>query len=301
MRLYFPSLAQPKRTAKILSRCLSRPLASCHAAIAGACGYRDWHELENYALNREVALLDQHLAIDEFVERQATISVRIAKSLGAHSGDVQFALASAPLTGNRVPDLREQLAIRAECYRKTSIPLTGRRQRGSVGKVKSPGWNGELVILKSFGQPTVVIAHKTPDTWVADFEFVSPRTPEPLFIPMRLYLAYGMWTETTGSIVLFSRDYMPLWRLVPGQRPQRANPWERISYTRQEWFWDDTETPWSNKHRYQTELARLASFGVIGLPLLVEALPLLVLRDDLRKVHHAVEHLHQTREPTLAA
>src|SRR5947209_15632905 len=35
------------------------------------------------------------------------------------------------------------------------------------------------------------------------------------FIPMRLRLPYGRWVEEDGTMVLFSRDYCPLWKMLP--------------------------------------------------------------------------------------
>jgi hypothetical protein len=110
--------------------------------------------------------------------------------------------------------------------------------------------------------------------------------PVPLFIPMRLHLSYGAWTEQDGARVLFSRDYKPLWRLKDGEKPARMNPWERIRFEKQEWFWDDTTTPWSTTARYEQEIKRLQDFGVTALPRLVETLPYLVLRDDLTSANN---------------
>jgi hypothetical protein len=288
MRIQFPNLTRPKKGAKTLSRVLGRPLAQCQSAVAKACGYKDWHELEQQVATGHHAILDQDLSTDEYVHRQIELTLGIAEFTDVVDDDAQFALAMANITGDRKSSLSEQLAIRAGCLRRTALPDVGRHQRGSIGKLKSPGRNGEPVILKRYGRPTYVLTHKSPDAGVADFEFVSPRHPVPLFVPMRLYLPYGAWTEKDGSRVLFSRDYKPLWRLTVGRKPNRINPWDRIKFEKQEWFWDDTETPWSSKARYDNELLRLQAFGVIGLPRLVQTLAHLVLRDDLKSIEDAV-------------
>jgi hypothetical protein len=292
MRISFPNLTRPKKGAKKLSSLLNRPLAQCQSAVAKACGYRDWHELERQVAPQSNATLDQYLSRDEYVDRQVNLAVRIAELLEVVDDDAQYALVRARITGDRESSLAEQLAIRAGCLRQTALPDTGRRQRGSIGKLKSPGRNGEIVILKRFGRSTYVLTHKTPDAAVADFEFVSPKSPLPLFVPMRLYMPYGAWTEKIGSRVLFSRDYKPLWRLTSDKKLSRINPWDRIQFETEEWFWDDLETPWSSALRYKTEVRRLQDFGVTGLPKLVEVLPHLVLRDDLRSVGDAVDFLH---------
>jgi hypothetical protein len=301
MRIQFPNLTRPKKGAKTLSRVLGRPLAQCQSSVAKACGYKDWHELEQQVAPGRNAVLDQDLSADEYVRRQIEMTLCIATSTGVVDDDAQFALAMANITGDRKSALAEQLAIRVGCLRQTSLPNVGPRQRGSIGKLKSPGRNGELVILKRFGRSTYVLTHKTPDAAIADFEFVSPRHPVPLFVPMRLYLPYGVWTEKNGARVLFSRDYMPLWRLSVGEKPARINPWDRIYFEKEEWFWDDTKTPWSSKARYENELKRLQDFGVAGLPRLVETLPYLILRDDLNSIGDAVDLLREKYEPVQAA
>ena len=250
---------------------------------------------------RPASTPDQQLSREDFVSRQVTLTLRIAEALAIDHGDVQFALSTARLTGDRASNVSEQLDIRAGCYRRTILPEAGRRQRGSVGKVKSPGWNGEIVILKKFGRPTNIITHKSPNSGVADFEYQVPRQSLSLFIPMRLYLLYGSWTEPDGSIVLYSRDYMPMWRLREGKKAERTNPWERIRFDHQQGFWDDSNTPWTSPSRHNEELARIAAYGICGLPLLVEALPLLVLRDDLRNADDAVKVLREAREKRVAA
>ena len=170
----FPKSTRPKKGAKTLSRVLSRPLAQCQSAVAKACGYKDWHELEQQAAPGRNAILDQDLSADEYVNRQIEMTLSIAKYAAVVDDDAQFALAMANITGDRKAALAEQLAIRTGCLRRTSLPDAGRRQRGSIGRLKSPGRNGELVILKRIGRITYVLTHQSPDTAVADFEFVSP-------------------------------------------------------------------------------------------------------------------------------
>jgi hypothetical protein len=167
------------------------------------------------------------------------------------------------------------------------IPDPGRRRTGAVGKFKR---DGRPLILKSFSGPTFCVSHGHHETLVADFEYVTPRTLLPLFIPRRLYLPYGMWTERDGAKVLFSRDYLPIWRIRPDALPERVSPMLWIDFIREEWFWDGHQPRWENDDRAKTEIERLASFDVRGLPKLVEILPRLVFgRRGLRIAEAAEE------------
>ena len=302
MRIAFPNLNRPKKAAKVLSRVLNHRLAPCQMAVAKACGYRDWHELEQEIGRDRITVPDQDLSADESVTRQVDMTLSIAASLNVSDNDAQYAVAMTNLIGGQKTDVTEQLDIRARCLRRTLLPDLGRRQRGSVGKVKSVGWNGELVVLKRFGCPTYILTNKAPNSIVADFEYLTPQVAEPLFIPMRFYLAYGMWTEKDGSQVLFSRDYKPLWRIENnGKRPIRADPSEWISYERIDVFWSPVNPPWHDKRVYDREIQRLHDFKIVGLPKLVEAFPYLVLRDELSTIDDAVSLLWNKQEPKRAA
>ncbi len=57
----------------------------------------------------------------------------------------------------------------------------------------------------------------------AYFEVVTPRFPLPDFVPSRIWLPYGVWKLSDGSEVLFSRDYLPMWR-VSSERTERLAP-----------------------------------------------------------------------------
>lgn len=294
MRIKFKNIDRPKKAAKLLSRLADRPLSRCKKVFAEGCGYRDWHELEQQ-IEPKTALVAP-LAGPESISFQIDFALKIASALDVSDDDAQYALSQLGIIGDQPPSMLDQLAIRGGCLRRTSLKEQGRRQRGSVGRLKTQYRNGELVILKRFGRPTYVVTDKSPDAVVADFEFISPRVPPSLFIPMRFYLAYGMWTEGDGSRVLFSRDYAPLWRLQDGRRAVRTSPWERIKFEKQEWFWNDVSTPWSSIARYKEELKRLEELRITGLPKLVQALPLLVLRDDVGSMRHAIKTLQNMGE-----
>ncbi len=274
MRLHFPNTSRPKKAAKHLAAWLSKPLSSAQRAVARACGYRDWHELTQLFDAGSPCALDQDITIANFIERQSRLTLAIARELSAFDGDVQYALAEARLTGDRSPQLDEQIAIRLACWRATDLPTVDSRQRGAVGKLKTVGRNGEAVILRERGRPTYVISHQAIST-VGDFEYVSPRVAPPLFVPMRLYLPYGYWTEHDGSRVIFSRDYKPMWRLR-GRSIERVEPWLRISFVEQTHLWPRGQAPWSSKELKADLNEFLAQNGIHGLPILAAALPLLV-------------------------
>jgi hypothetical protein len=107
-------------------------------------------------------------------------------------------------------------------------------------------------------------------------EIRIPQTPLPAFLPRRLRLAYGVWTEPSGAKVLFSRDYAPMWRLRDGEPPQQISPIEWIKFEHQEWFWEDATAPWEDRRRISEEEARLKSFDITGLPALIDLLPIMV-------------------------
>lgn len=275
MRFNFPNIARAKKAAKRLSSDLNVPLAQSQGAVARACGYRDWHDLEKQVSDGSPFVRDQNLSETDYVERQKRLALKISEQLNVSDGDAQFALTRARLSGDRRTTIEEQIAIRVACWRETTLPMMPKRVSGAVGKLKSPGRNGEVVILRRFGQPTEVISHRNVTT-TADFEFVSPQVAPPLFLPRRLYLPYGFWTEHDGARVVFSRDYAPMWRLRDGKPAQRVEPWLRIQYVEQNFLWPEGREPY-----YSEELtSQLHSFmnenGISALPALADALPLLI-------------------------
>jgi hypothetical protein len=272
---HFPNLTRPKKAAKVFARDFDVSLATAQRGLARACGFRDWHDLETRVDKVQPFALDQELSAEEFVARQSRLAIALARELGVADGDTQHALAISRLTGDRPASINEQLAIRVACWLDSALPPVGLRQRGAVGKLKSPGRMGEPVILLRFGRPCEVVTHYS-IAIVADHEYMSPRAAPRLFVPMRLYLPYGYWTEGDGARVAFSRDYNPLWRLRPDSRPERVKPWERISWKSQEHLWDDSYTPWNSTELYAQLLTELRAHKVETLPVLVDALPLLV-------------------------
>jgi len=300
MRLYFNNVTRQKKAAKIFAALTGQTLSFCQRAIARSCGYRDWHDLESSVRSEQPSECDEYLPRDAFIETQVSLISQLKVEFSMNSGDIQHALSASRITGNRRADISEQLDIRIRVFQNEELPAVTGKVRGAIGKLKTSGRNGEPVILKNFGPPVHVITHGSGNAGVADFEYVTPRKPLPLFIPMRLYLAYGAWIEDEGATVLFSRDYCPLWRIREGQRAERLEPWNRIRFVHQSWFWDDRNTPWSDPELCKKEMNRLSDYGLIGLPLLVEILPIVVHGDDVNFTD-AVGFLRSARKNQRAA
>ena len=109
-----------------------------------------------------------------------------------------------------------------------------------------------------------------------------PSMPIPAFAPMRLRLAYGVWTEAGGTRVLFSRDYFPLWRVSPDGEVVADDPWRWVSFVKQEWFWDNGHTPWRSRKKAREVEQRMEDMGVAGTPKLMDAVPILIQYPDTR-------------------
>lgn len=294
MRLHFPNLNRPKKSAKILARQLGISLSTAQRAVARISGYQDWHNFEKEHSKALPSRLDQELLPKEYIDRQASLSLALANELGIPDGDAQFALANARLSGDVPASMKLQIAIRLECWRHTVLPVAGKRQRGEVGRVKSRGRNGEIVILRSFGRPTTAISEQNVST-IADFEYVSPRIAPPIFLPKRLYLPYGYWTEHDGARVLYSRDYKPLWRLRDGCSPERLEPSSWIEWRDQTFLWDEVSVPWRSVVLERKLMELLAEHGIHALPVWADALPIIVHNDEVHAFSKALEPLNQQR------
>jgi len=56
-------------------------------------------------------------------------------------------------------------------------------------------------------------------------------------------LPYGRWIEEAGSIVVFDREYCPILRIHPFRPPEILDPYERIAWVDQRWFYDQFNAP----------------------------------------------------------
>jgi hypothetical protein len=293
MRLVFHNLARPKKSAKAVAHRVGLPLSLIQNAVARICGYCDWHDLEENHAKGSAFELDQYLDHSDFIERHTRLSLALADELDIPDGDAQYVLAGSRLTGDRPVSLSDQIELRLNCWHKTILREAPKRSRGAIGTIRSPGRTGEAVILRSSGRPTTVITHTNVLT-IADFEYVSPRNPAPMFLPMRLYLPYGYWIEDDGARVLFARDYKPMWRIRDGLAPERLEPSLWIKWRDQFHIWD-AHTPWASSELKRNLEALLTSFGIRTLPVWADALPLLVHNDNLQNFSDAIEPLKQCR------
>lgn len=287
MRIVYPDIESVKSIAKRLAHETGAKLSDCQEALAKVSGYDDWHELHQGRGYHGLSI--GALTIDQL----AALIARLAARLRANGGDVQYALCTSPAVPRVKLGIAEHVQLRASVFRQMEIPNLGRRKPGTVGTLKG---TGKQLILRQFGRPVSCITNRSANAAVADFEFVTPRIPLPLFIPTRLYLAYGIWTEADGAKVLFSRDYMPLWRLREGLRPERLSPIEWINYTSQSWFWTDANAPWDHRGRTAEHVQRLEDFGVRAVPRLVEVLPTLVSSDRVSSLRLATQSYFKASE-----
>lgn len=296
MRIYFRNIERAKKSAKALAASVNGlSLSAAQEALAKCAGYRDWHELA-VTIGRDPMEI-RSISGQDYQPRPDAISLalRVSDRLGLSVGDGLYALAEMRLPGIGIGDLEAYEAIWLRLFKETQPLRDGERAPGTVVRINSPGWEGvgAIAILKEYGSPTHLITHKSPNSGVADFEVVFPKRPLSLFVPARLKLAYGVWTEENGSKVLFSRDYKPLWRLTDGKRPERLRPWLSIERIESQHFWDDRNTPWWSVRRLKEEENRLSGFGIRCLPKLVDTLPDLIFDSDSRTVGDAVERMAQ--------
>lgn len=282
MRINFSSTDFPKAAAKRLSKETGSSLSDCQKALARSCGYHDWHDL--HVITSASQAEEAHVPLNLL----ADIVRAVAQHLGVGAGDVQYALLSRPLNRATALSLEDHLYLRALTFRGMEIPEPSRRGPGAVVRQKR---GGRLLIVRGHHSGALLISNRHVNTGVATFEYSLPRERVPLFIPRRLFLPYGAWTEGDGATVLFARDYIPLWRVRAGGAAQRLSPSERINYIKQEWFFTDGETPWDDDVRYEALLERLWQYGVRGLPKLVEILPSLVHDTGMKGVRSAVEEV----------
>ena len=100
MRFTFSTLDRPKKAARRLHKLTEGiPLSRCQSAVAAACGYRDWHDLESHCLGTPNAA-DQDLSLAEWGDRCVFQSDAIAKNLEIYYGDAKWALPQLRLTGD---------------------------------------------------------------------------------------------------------------------------------------------------------------------------------------------------------
>lgn len=295
MRYNFPNLTRPKKAAKRLSAAFpALQLAKTQTAIAVACGYRDWHEFEISHAAAEPSILDEHLSDDRFRERVVELSRSLAASLGMHDGDIQAVLPNLRLTGNRVFTYSDHEAIRTACWRRGPIPWKAGRHPGAIFRIRSKGFSRtESHWWRQSDRAVRFVDHSTPNGLCATFEAIVPRTRLDDFVPRRLWLPYGWMDMRDGSQVLFSRDYLPLWRIVDG-KAERLKPTADVSSFRER-HWFSRDGRWSYGPPRDAAERMLAEYNITALPRLVDVLPILI-QDERIDIKDAAEILDGVRQ-----
>ncbi len=295
MRIHATTPVAFKKAAKQISNL--RPdlsLSGTHELLANALGYRDFHEFTQEVSSRPAgasASLDQ----------TATIIGRIADRTGISDSDIQYVLERSRLTSSTAADLQTCLRLRALVCRHRLFGVPGRNRPGTVVRVRSGG-KPSHAILRFGGRPSAVIYDRGLGE-VADFEVVTPRQPLADFVPSRLWLPYGFWELADGSSVAFSRDYYPLWRVLP-DRVERLDPWLWITgKTSEQWFSGGSGSPWNLGETREKALSFLSSHRVQGLPRLVDTMRDLMepsTRDMEDAVARAADRLGRGKPPPFA-
>lgn len=271
MRIPFKSTTPPKRAAKLLGAASGLSLSACQQQVARACGYRDWHDLEQ-AAGARTGTAEPKIPI----ETEIGVIAALATGLQMLAGDVQHAITTARLFGASKPDLQHAGEVRRRLLVKIDLPPSRRGDPGWVVETKVRGQKKEPAIIRSTERAIVLILRSSFGAVRGDKEIKSPREPLPLFIPWRLYFPYGIWTERDGAKVVFSRDYCPMWRIRVGQAPERLHPWEQIKFEAIQPLWGDGPINWYDPALEAKAIGFLEGLGVYSLPRLVELLPLMI-------------------------
>jgi hypothetical protein len=285
MRIQFPDLTRPKQAAKNLARLSpGLQLSEVHEALARALGYRDWHEL---------ASAPSSAAATASCETDTALSVifGLADALGLPDGDVQYAASKARLLQDRSID--NQLSLRSAIWRQRVFGPPGRGKLGTVVRDKAHGANTPAY-LRQAGRPT----HLLFDTGLgirADFEVATPRTPLKDFVPSRLWLPYGFWTLRDGSEVIFSRDYLPMWRIAEGTM-ERLDPWLWINGIASEFHFGQSPPTvvWAQGRARDHAILHLEQRRIFELPKLVDIMPHL-FQVDVEAITDGVAKLREQR------
>lgn len=295
MRIIYPNIKNAKKSAKAIKSVLQNvTLSTVQNTLAKVSGYRNWHDLEqhqkeNHGIQMSTPEEEKQLAL--------MLSLRLSEQLNIDWQTAIYAISEAHIVGANLNNINTYESIWLEVLQKKYIFSKQRHSAGSIIKLKIAGRMGEPCYLSNYGQPTNLISHASTNTSIADFEITVPRQPLPLFIPSRLKFAYGYWIESDGNQVLFSRDYIPLWRIQKNKRPERLDPWIRIKKVETHFFWDGKISPWYNQDRRDEENTRLKQFGINSLPKLVDFLPELIFNPEIKTVDNAIDALANSKSP----
>ena len=267
MRIHFPDLIRPKQAAKYLARASTElKLATVHEALARALGYRDWHELS-------ITSQPIGLAAPDGPDPDAALLaiLELADALGLPDGHVQYAVSRARLFRATPWSTDEHMVLRTSIWRRRVFGTPGRGKPGTIVRDKAHG-TADPAYLRYPGRPT----HLLFDTGFgtrADFEVATPRSPLPDFVPSRIWLPYGLWHLTDGSEVVFSRDYLPMWR-ISNDGTERLAPWLWIKDIAEEKHFGSPGTAvWASGPARDHAVAYLQRHRIFELPILTDIMP----------------------------
>ncbi|RWO29699.1 MAG: hypothetical protein EOS10_22815 [Mesorhizobium sp.] len=286
MRIHFSDLIRPKQAAKYLARASTGlKLATVHEALARALGYRDWHELS-------ITSHPNGLDAPDGLEAALLTILELADALGLPDGDVQYAVSRARLLRAKPWSIDEHMVLRASIWRRRVFGRPGRGKPGTVVRDKAYG-SAAPAYLRYSGRPTYLFFDTGFGTR-ADFEVATPRAPLPDFVPSRIWLPYGVWKLTDESEVLFSRDYLPMWR-ISNDGTERLAPWLWIKDIAEEKHFGSPGTAiWASGPARDRAVAYLQRHRIFELPMLTDIMPHL-FEPQVESLQDGVARLYAAR------
>jgi len=267
MSIHSPDQHAFKRAAQVLSKLPgANSLSACHTALAHASGHRDLHHLQ--ALQAKM-----HHSAEAPIDVQADIVSKIRRSSGLRTGDILDALTRTRFFGGN-PDPKTTLAVREALFA-ADYPDRDRYAIGTPCRVKAPGYDNVRALVVDRGEGSDGLTRVMGDHGI--MTCVSREAPAhragQIFVPLRFWMPYGVWTEADGAKVLFSRDYCPLWKIQEGRAPVRDDPDRAVRFTDQTWFFDEGSFRGPLNAVMSQGLNILRDHRVVSLPRLVEWFP----------------------------
>ena len=267
MSIYSPDQNAFKRAAQALSKLQgAKSLSASQTALAQASGHRDLHHLQ-------AVQAKMHHPAEASVVTQADIVIRLHRINGCRIGDILDALTRTRFFGGS-PDPEITLAVREALFA-ADYPDRGRYDVGAPCRVKAPGYENARALVIERGEGPEGLTRVMIDHSI--MTCISREAPAHrggrLFVPLRFWMPYGVWTEADGTKVLFSRDYCPLWKVQDGRAPVRDDPDRYVRFVEQEWYFDEGSFPGPVDKVMSQGLDILREHRVISMPRLVEWFP----------------------------
>jgi len=235
-------------------------------ALARALGYRDWHELSIAARPNSVAATEQ-----ASIEDALRVILKLADVLALSETDVQHAVSKARLLRSTPWTIDDHMLLRTSIWRQRVFGTAGRGKPGTVVRDRAHNSNAPAY-LRYPGRPTRLLF----DTGFgdrADFEVVTPRSQLPDFVPSRIWLPYGIWRLNDKSEILFSRDYLPLWR-ISNDHAERVAPWLWIKdIVEEKHFASPGTATWASGTAREKAVGYLEQHRISELPRLTDIMP----------------------------